>query len=250
MRKPHAIIYRILAGLFCFFLSACFEVHEEIWVHRDGSGRGEFTYTVPQSAIDLGGGQDEIEQKIRALIAKNPPLAIEHISFTTAPDETIVSVAISTSSLLALRKIADSNKGSDTASQFRRFAGDFDIQIAGLDIDFSRTINVRKALGLASFAVGGSDRKNRHLTYIVHLPNAAKSSNATSTEDEGRTLIWEKTLGDALKKPLTTHFHAAMPIPWWGYASLVILTVGIIALVWWVLKKCRNHSRKSLGNPS
>ena len=41
MRKAAAIFRRILAGLACLLLTGCFEIREEFWIHRDGSGKAE-----------------------------------------------------------------------------------------------------------------------------------------------------------------------------------------------------------------
>lgn len=232
MRKLPAILMRFLAGLACLTLSACFDIREEFWIKRDGSGRAELTYVVPGSATMLAGGATGIESKIRNLVATQPKLRLEDVSVTEEGDRAKIAVKISTDSMLALADLKKGDGFKNMPSAAVDLAGSFDVRLSGLMVDFSRTVRVKEALGWAALGIGAEDRANRHLTYIAHLPTVAKETNATSIEDGGKTLIWDSTLGEALKQPLVTTFRARMPIPTvaWFAASLIILAVVGLAL--------------------
>jgi len=108
---------------------------------------------------------------------------------------------------------------------------------------------VKEALGLASLAVGSGDRENRRLTYIIHLPKAAKESNATLVTDGGKTLTWDCTLGEAMQRPVVTRFRATMPIPRYAWAAAAVLLLVTAGFIVWVTKKLRRLSRRGTSSP-
>jgi hypothetical protein len=235
MRKAAAIFHRIFAGLACLLLTACFDIREELWVHRDGSGKAELTYVVPASTVMLTGGTEGLERKIRELIATQPMLKLEALSVTEGERGVTVAATVTTESMLSLVDLKKSDDMRTLPGAATDIAGDFDVRLQGLDIDFSRTIKVRDALGLAAIGVGAEDRKNRKLTYVLHLPKRAESSNAMIVEDDGKTLKWEATLGEAMSKPLVTSFRARMPVPvavWYGLGLVVVALTVLMRKVW------------------
>lgn len=241
MRKLPAIFTRFLAGLACLVLSACFDIREEVWIHPDGSGRAELNYTIPESALLLGGGAGGLETKIRAMVASQPVIRLDAVSVSTVNDEAKIVVKLSTDSMLSLIDLQQSETLHQMPDAASNIAGTVVVKVEGLEVDFTRTVNVRKALGLTSLAIGGEERAKRSLEYIIHLPKAAKESNATLVTDDGKTLAWKVTLGEALKKPVVTRFRAAMPIPRSLYFATGLLLLVIVALVLRVLRKRRQR---------
>ncbi len=231
MRKLHAIFVRFLAGLFCLLLGACFDIHEEVWIHRNGSGRAELNYSVPESALRLTGGAAGLEAKIRELVATQPKIRLDDLSITIADEQAKISAHLSTDSLLALRDLKKSEGFQNMSDAATNIAGHFDVRVKGLDVDFARTVKIGEALGLGSLVIGGEERKNRRITYIVHLPTVPEENNAMWVEDDGKTLRWDMSLGEAMSKPVVTRFRAAMPIPWVVYAILAGLVAGGVALI-------------------
>jgi len=241
MRKLPAIFTRFLAGLACLVLSACFDIREEIWVHRNGSGRAELNYTIPESALLLSGGTEGIEAKIRELVASQPKIRLDAVTVSTGNDEAKIVVKLSTDSMLSLLDLQKSEAFQKMPDAASNIAGTVVLKLKGLDIDFTRTVKVREALGLGVLAIGGEDRAKRNLEYIIHLPKAAKESNATSVTDGGKTLVWKSTLGEALRKPVITRFRAALPIPWYAHAAAGLLLLGGVALVLRIRRKRRQR---------
>lgn len=241
MRKLPAIFTRFLAGLACLLLSSCFDIREEVWIHPDGSGRAELNYTIPESALLLSGGTAGLEARVRELVATQPKIRLDAVNVGTGNDEAKIVVKLSTDSMLSLIDLQKSEAFQQMPDAASNIAGTVVLKLKGLDVDFTRTVNVRKALGLATLAIGGEDRAKRSLEYIIHLPSAAKESNATSVTADGRTLAWKVTLGEALKKPVVTRFRAAMPIPWFVHLAAGLLLLGIVALVLRILRKRRQR---------
>jgi hypothetical protein len=241
MRKLSAIFTRLLAGLACLLLSACFDIREEVWIHRNGSGRAQLDYVIPQSALLLSGGTAGLEEKIRQLVASQPRIRLDSVKVAVVDDQARIAVSLSTDSMLSLLDLQNSEEFKELPSSAADIAGDLVVRLKGLDIDFTRTVKVRKALGLASLAISREERATRNLEYIIHLPKAPKESNATSVADGGKTLMWKSTLGEALAKPVVTHFRAALPIPWYAHVAAGLLLAGIVALILHIRRKRRQR---------
>ncbi|MCW1925785.1 hypothetical protein OKA05_24720 [Luteolibacter arcticus] len=249
MRKLPAIFHRLLALVACLLLSACFDIREEVWIERNGAGRAELRYTVPESALLLSGGAAGVEKKIRDLIASQPSLILDGVSVEVRDERAIVAVNVSTKSMLSLLDLKKSDSFQNLPESTANIVGHFDVRLRWLDLDFSRSIHVREALGLASLAVGSEDREQRRLTYIVHLPKAAKESNATLITDGGKTLTWDTTLDEAMKRPLVTRFRATMPIPRYAWAAVAGALLAIAGSAVWVTRKLRRLSRRGTSSP-
>jgi hypothetical protein len=169
-------------------------------------------------------------------------LALDAVQVSVANERATVAANLSTRSVLSLLDLQQSEGFQALPNSATQLAGTFVVKPSGLDVDFSRTIHVREALGLASIAIGGEDRRQRKLTYIFHLPEAAMEHNATRVENDARTLVWEASLGEALKMPFTTRFRAPVPLPWYVHAAAAGLVIGILAL-WWKWRLGRRSRR-------
>jgi hypothetical protein len=189
----------------------------------------------------LGGGSAGVEAKIRQLVATQPKLRLDEVRVTTRNDEARITVGISTDSMLALLDLQKTEDFKELPDAAQNIAGLLDVRLIGLDLDFTRTIKVREALGLASLAIGGEQRAKRKLEYIIHLPKVPKESNATSLENGGKTLRWTATLGEAIRTPLVTRFRMSLPIPWYAHAAAALLLLGIVALVLRIRRKRRRR---------
>lgn len=231
MCKLPAIFLRLLAGMACLLACACFDIKEEVWIGSDGSGRAVLSYQVPCSAVTLAGGSEALAAKIREAIGKQEKLKLDGVRVEGEGERATVEVKISTDSVLSLRDLDDSEDFASMPSAAVDLAGKFDVHRQGLDIDFARTIRVREALGLASYTIRDADRQNRRLIYIFHLPTPASESNATEILNEGKTLVWDSSLGDALSQPLVTRFKARIPVPrtvWLAAGSLGLALIGLL----------------------
>jgi hypothetical protein len=249
MRKLPAIFHRFLVLATCFLLGACFDIREEVWIERNGAGRAELRYTVPESALLLGGGAAGTENKIRELIATQPSLILDGVSMEVRDERATVTVKVSTKSMLSLLDLKKSDSFQNLPESTANIAGHFDVRLRWLDLDFSRSVHVKEALGLASLAVGAEDRENRRLTYIIHLPKPAKENNATQVTEGGKTLTWDYPLGEAMKRPVVTRFRASMPIPRYAWAAAAGLGIAVVGIAVWIFRKIRQLSRRGTSRP-
>lgn len=238
---------RLCVLLACLVLASCFDIREEVWVHADGSGRAKFDYRFPDEALIPLGGKDRLEAKLRRTFENSENLELDRLELTENDGELHLSVGWKIDSMLELRELTESPAFQDLPPSSREFAGTFEMKIEGLEVDFRREMNLRDALGFTAFAIGPNQRRERTIEVVIHLPAAARRHDADRTADGGRTLIWDRTLGEALDTPLVTSFVAPIPLPWWIWAAVIALLALLIALAFKLSRRFRD--RKSLASP-
>jgi len=228
---------RFSVVLTALWLVSCIDSHEEVWIDGDGGGRAEITYIVPRSAVITQGGREGLRATVQKQIGATEGLRDTKIEITEENDRIRVFVSLAFDSVLKLSELATVETVAELPPAARHFAGETDIQVKGRDVRVTRTISPGKALPGSSFMP--ASRWNGHqLRYTIHLPQAVLNSNATRTENMGRTLIWEVPLADAISKPIVTSFETRIPIPWWAIAvltSLVVLSVWL--LLRWIKRR-------------
>lgn len=232
-------MYRLIAIAAALLLSSCFDLHEEVWVEKDGSGRFAFDYRVPTSALFVVGGEEGIRKRLDTLTTEIPDLKLDYFELTEDGNESRLQLLLSTDSVLALKNIQSSEFYKDMPKSGMDLSGDVEVEIDGLDISLSRAIDIKGAVGFAALSISRKDRAERKVQYIYHLPSAAKTHNADRVENGGKTLIWERSLGEALKEPIVTEFSARIPIPWWAYAAVTAIVLIIIYGIYRIIRKVR-----------
>lgn len=223
-------------------LSSCIDGREEYWLARDGSGVAEIIYEVPAKAAALKGGDLSLQQRIEDWIAGTPEVRKEICQVTTTGDRTRIHVRLAFDSVRKLAKLSNSEPEANSPglpNAFRHLVGEFDFQMKGRDVEFTRTISPGKAF-LNGLLLPKHETDGRRLVYTLHLPEPALESNATQTLDEGKTLVWDRALADGLKQPLVTHVKARVPVPAWLIAS----SAGLGVMLLFTAAKFRRGWRK------
>jgi hypothetical protein len=223
-------IIRISACVAATLLASCIDGREEVWVNADGSGRAEVSYSLPAAAARFQGGEAGVRRMIEEFLKDAPGISSSSCEVKTVGDRLNIRVHTAFDSALELKEISTGDAMSKLPSSATGLTGDFNVAVKGLSIDFARTINAGDTLPGAGF-IPVSQFKDRQLTYIFHLPAAATSSNATRTENSGRTLIWDFPLAQAIQGPVTTRFTAPIPLPRWAVFTTCILGAVIAIFV-------------------
>lgn len=203
------------------FLTSCIDGREEVWLDSSGGGRAEITYSLPAAAARMHGGVDGIRAMISDFLDQTPEITSSACEVTGDEKRLLVTISASFDSALDLKNIADGPSIHRLPNAASHLAGIVNVDFSGRTVDFSRTIFAGKALPGSAF-LPASQFEGRRMVYIMHLPDAATDSNATRTEDAGRTLIWDIPLTDALKAPVITRFRMDIPIPWKLVSSIAI----------------------------
>ncbi len=196
-----------------WILNSCIDGREEYWLEADGSGRAEADYQIPAAVVKLHGGENGVRAMLQEFLDSTPEIKGSSLQVSTEGSQLRVKAAVSFDSALDLRNVASGSAMHELPDAASHLAGTIQADLHGRTLDFKRTISAGKAIPGACF-LPESTWQSHSLTYIMHLPAAPTTSNATRTEDSGKTLIWEHPLGQAVLKPVVTRFSMPVPIPW------------------------------------
>lgn len=213
------VLFRTLMVATAMLLASCVDGREEIWIARDGSGHASVDLQFPSSAAKLYGGIQGLERLLADLLANTEALHDTHHEVTTIDNRVHLHVTARFRSVMDLKEMASHLPSRNTLPPAASgFAGVVTLKTRGRHLDFSRTLSPAASLPGASL-LPTTSWKGR-LTYILHLPEPATTTNATRTEDANRTLIWEIPLAGLMRKPATLEFSAPIPIPFWVWPTL------------------------------
>ncbi len=235
-------ILRGLAVSAAGLLVSCIDGREEIWIHADGSGRADLTYTVPALAAELQGGRMGLTRMLQDFSQRTPSLTAFGYDLTESNDRLTIHVIANFASALALKEVTKGDSLAKLPAAASELAGEVNVNLAGRTVDFSRTIAAGKALP-GAFFMPASSFAGRNLTYIIHLPEPTVESNATRIEDGGRTLIWEVPLTDAISTPFTLHFKSRLPLPAWLLLVVTLVLVLVAIFMRRMLRKSKPPAR-------
>lgn len=240
------MICRILILALLPWLVACFEHREEVWIESDGSGRIAVDSSFPSGVLASLGGADGLRSGVTEWFDQVEGLKLDGLEIERKNGQVQLSLRASADSMLDLRESTQSE--SDAMELLppgaKHFMGDVEVKLDGLSVDMRRQLNLKNGFGLAALGVSRRDRETKHVTFIMHLPVEATEHNATRTEDGGRTLIWDHTLGQALAAPIELHFKTPLPIPWGWVAAgglAVLFVIGGLIRLWH--KRRQRHRR-------
>ena len=241
-------IIHLLAVAGCLLLLSCIDGHEEYWLEPDGSGRATIRYEVPAAFAASMGGTPGIEAVLDQFIRETPTLTHATRQVTRQGDRLTVEFAASFKSVLDLITAVSGESALTPAgsnSPLDPLIGKFDVRQQGLRVDFTRTVFPSKALP-GSFFMPAAKLDGRHLVYVLHLPVAARESNATRTEAAGRTLIWDQPFKGGAVKQLVLSFDADLPLPWRRIAGAIAGVCGLLGLGAFGLRRLRRKRAQRL----
>ena len=229
-------IVRVLAAVTATALASCIDSREEVWIDRDGGGRAHIRVEIPTAATRLHGGETGVRKLIDSFLAEAPDIRPTSVAVTTTGDRTVVDVAMEFESALKASEAAGGDAIDHLPPAARHLTGEVETRLRGLTLDFDRVISPGEAIPGVPW-LPKSQLQGHRLEYIIHLPAAAKSSNATRTENGGRTLVWDIPLEKAVKAPFRTSFEMELPIPW-SKVSAVAIPLSL-AGGWLLLRRAR-----------
>jgi hypothetical protein len=220
MKRVRLITRFVLSGA-CALLSSCIDTREEYWLEPDGSGRAEFQFSLPAAAASLHGGPSAIREQINGFLKNTPEITASSCDVLTENDRVTIKASASFKSALDFKNLNSESSTKALPSAALHLIGEIRADLHGRTVDFSRTISHAKAVPGHVF-IPASQVDGHRVVYIMHLPAAATDSNATRTEDSGRTLVWDIPLADAFKRPVVTSFKMNVPIPWKLVTSIAV----------------------------
>ena len=239
---------RLLACAACLTLFSCIDGHEEYWLEADGSGRAAIHYEVPAAFAASLGGTPGVEALLDRFIRETPTLTNATRQVTRNGDRLTVELNASFRSVLELITAVSGDSalsGGVAGSALDPLIGQFDVRQQGLTVDFTRTVFPAKALP-GSFFLPAAQLDGRHLVYILHLPVPAQESNATRTEENGRTLIWDQPFKGGAVEQLPLRFKANLPLPWGLIAGGTAGLAGVLGLAVLAFRRLRRRRQAAV----
>ncbi len=242
--KNFSVILRLLAWLASLLLVSCIDGSEEYWINADGSGRAEITYVLPAAAARFQGGAAGVEKMLADFLATTPAITTSSHRVTENNGNLTLHITATFDSVLELRNLSNGRSIKDLPSSASGLTGDIDVDLIGRQVHASRVISINKALPGASI-LPASRFAGHQLSYIVHLPVAATVTNATRVEDDGRTLIWDLPLAEAVRAPVTLRFQAPVPLPMaWLVGAIAVMVVLVLASFVFIRHRRRKSTRR------
>ncbi|KAB2638285.1 MAG: hypothetical protein DVB25_08140 [Verrucomicrobia bacterium] len=233
------LAYSLVPAVCCILVS-CIDGREEFWLASDGSGRAQIRYSMPASMARTCGGEQGLRELLDEFIRQTPSLTHATRRVSCEDGRMVVdfrAAFTSAADLIAALRGDTALTSGKLQSVVAPLIGQFHFRRSGLTVNLTRTVQPAKALP-GAFFMPAAQFDGRRLEYIMHLPMVADESNATRTEDGGRTLIWDQTLQDGLKNSVVIHFKGIVPVPWWLLAAAA---TALLALGWLGLKMRRQR---------
>ncbi len=233
------MLLRLIALLAVCLLSSCIDCHEEIWLEANGSGHADICYTLPAAAAKFQGGEEGVRRLLGKFLSDTKVLKSSSYEVNTENDRLKIRVRAAFDSALDLKEISAGGPMGKLPSSASNLAGKVAVSVRGRTVNLTRTISPGAALPGSTFMPASSFDGHR-LVYIIHLPMAATESNATRVEENGRKLVWDFPLAEAIQTPVTIHFKANIPIPYW---LIGVVIIGMLGLGWLAIIGIRRFRR-------
>jgi hypothetical protein len=211
-------------------LASCIDGHEECWMDAKGGGRAEITYSLPATMARLQGGDSGIHSLIADFFAQTPSLRMTRQEVVTSDGRTTVRIGMEFDSALDLVKASEGAGIHRLPAAASHLAGEVHARWRGRTLQVTRTSTPGKLFpGRSLLPVAKPEGR---LLTILHLPVVANASNATRTENDGRTLVWDIPLAEAVTAPVTYRFQVDVPLPWHLLRWLIPPVALLCGLVW------------------
>jgi hypothetical protein len=230
-----------LGSVIALLLNSCIDVREEYWIHQDGSALAELSYEIPTSAARSSGGSAGLQQKVDQLLRDCKEVHRFSTQLSTEGDRTRIMIHAEIKNLRDLEGLTKNESLKNASSNLKYLAGEVSANIQGLSILIKRRISIPDALPALRY-IPEEQLQGHRMVYILHLPQAATSSNATDRWNDGKSLIWDIPLTQAIRKPFTTEFKTALPIPWRLFVG-VAAGLGILIASLFRLRRRWNRKR-------
>lgn len=243
MNHTYQWILRSCAILCALLTSSCLDVHEEFWLHKDGSAEAKITCHMPRTATLALGGPKGVKLMAEAILADEESIDSYEVEVIEEQKRVVLKVHCKVDELLAFDRLRQSIQvQKDLHPAVRKLVGEFNIGIDGLfGVSVTRTVAPGEAIP-ALLWLPKSQIKGHSFVKIMHFPRPISNHNAHKHCDNGRTLSWETSLASAIQAPMMYQFVMPIPLPWgWIIAG----TVGLIAVFMLTLKLLKARSRRA-----
>lgn len=224
------------------FISGCkMDGDEEIEIHADGALTIRVNYQMPIRGLSLMDGRALLTY-FQGLADRHESISVNELSCELAGNATVRLIAeIHTTDAMQLREIMagesemlESGELLDLTilAKVKAIIGDISIGVEGLSIKFRRSVQIGDLLKNELPSFNPDLLGDYQFRYSLTSPRAAKSHNATSTSNNGKTLIWVMPLKQSFEEPFTMQATLPIPIPWWVWLLVALAVLVILFILW------------------
>ena len=236
--KP--LLLRLAATAVALACASCIDSREEFWLEADGSGRAEIRISAPAAALAMKGGEEGVSRMIDDFVRNAPEIRDSSHHVRAEGDRAVIELRIAFDSALDLVDLAQGPSVRALPDAATHLAGEVEVGFKGRTLELERSASPGKALPGSAF-LPAKTLDGYRLLSIVHLPAPAFDHNATRVENDGRTLVWDVPLAEAVRKPVVSRFKMKVPLPW-GLMGAIGAPVSLLAL-WVLVRRRRRLSR-------
>jgi hypothetical protein len=230
-------IFLFLLNLPALIFTSCVEGEEELWINQNGSGRILAHYELPRIALSRLGNPDDTMRAFINIDEREEDLKIQALSFGEVNGKIVFHLEATFENALDLLEIIARNKeafieesGNDPV-HLDAIAGVIHFNFEDCTPKFSRAVSLGglfpTAVNRRPGMLGPSTFK-----YTIHLPAKVIESNAHSISEDGKTVSWNFLLKEHFAAPMEMGVTIKIPIPWWAWAVLAMLTFALALLIW------------------
>lgn len=229
----------LISGITC----SCIDVREEFWLHKNGSAAAEITCRMPRMATMAIGGPEAIREMTERILAEDKRVDSYEVQVTEEQKRVSLRIHCRVDDAMDLRRLRDSIKlHKELPPQVRKMVGDFDISLKGVGgLAVTRTVNPSDAVPALRW-LPKTNMEGHSFVKILHFPHPVSDHNAHDSWDDGRTLMWESSLANAIQGPLVYEFVMPLPIPW-VWIGVVVISIVLLVLIGFLLIKKRRPDR-------
>lgn len=233
-------------------LGGCLDGQEEMFIGKDGTARVRAVYRVP-AAIFSAGDAEQLRKTIAEEIGDHEHLELITNTAGEENGERVITLEIKTDDVMALENALPRHAPGEKISRADRIwhtlVGKVSVGMEGLSVSMSRDVNLGPVLEKHLGKNGAALMGDAEFRYVIHLPEAAQTSNAHEIVNDGRTLRWTYRLRECGSKPIELRFVAPVPVPWWAYALIALLFVVIAWGVRAVVVRLRSSNARGCARP-
>ncbi len=222
-------VYLLLMCIILLFAAGCVDVDIELTIHKDGSG--EIMYRIAMDPL------------LHRFLTESDSDPLEEFIKEAEVEGFLVTVFRGEKTGIEARKVVE-NMGEGSGLYLLNDEFDMDQLIVNkglfknqiiFDTELDLTVLEREFAGDFEQLLGERMLSNMRFDFTLNLPIRPAKHNASTTENDGRTLIWNLTPGD--KNPIYMEIEVLNIQNILILAGAFILSVIVIAVV----LKARKH---------
>lgn len=235
-------------------ISGCkIDGEEGIEIHADGAMTMRVNYQIPERGMSLEEGRALVDY-LHDLCDRHESISAHELSFERAGSATVrLILEIHFTDAMQLRTIMageverlekEEPLDAELLVKLQAIIGDVTIGVEGLNIEFSRTIQLHDLLKsqLPNF---NPDLLGKYqFRYSLTSPKPATTHNATTTSNNGKTLTWVMPLKQHFDHPFIMRATLPIPVPTWVWWAVCLALLVMLLILW----KLFSYVRRKLSH--